>query len=233
MIEQLIIQAEPTRPRSARDGRHRSDAIVSIPRILNRSLSLRGPDSSPQWLQQEAAFIHKNQASLAFEALFLSAANRRGANGQSLPRLVRVPGAWAFAGSNRVCAANKECIRDNNGHRTNARSLGPPAGPSNRPAHIPNTGFLATKPSAIRAAAEAKAWARGRDAAWLPDRSLSAKPPSTDAPKKRWSRRSQPLPTISCPARTTGPRSCDGLRARRACLMVSCHNTSAKRTFFH
>ena len=233
MIEQLVIQAEPARPRSTRDSGNGGDAIMAIPRILNRSLSLRSPDSSPQRLQQKAAFVHKNHASLTFETLFLSAANRRGANGQWLPRLVRVPAAWAFAGSSRACAASAECIRDNNARRTAVRSRDIRAGLSNPTARIPKTEFLATRPSAILAAAEARAWAWGRDAASLPTCSLLSKLLSTGGRTKRWSRRSQPLRTTSYPARITGPRSCDGLRANRACLMVSCHNFSAQRRVFH
>jgi hypothetical protein len=56
---------------------------------------------------------------------------------------------------------------------------------------------------------------------------------SIDMPKRHSSQLPQPLPSMTFPARTAGPRSSDGLRALRDFLMVSCHNSSGWSPIFH
>jgi hypothetical protein len=80
VVEQREVEPKPFRPRRPRDGGDRRDAVAPIPSVLNGSSPSRRPHMLSQRLQHIAAFIEENHASLPIEALFLSAANRRGAS---------------------------------------------------------------------------------------------------------------------------------------------------------
>ena len=114
VIQEFVVQSQPQRPRRAGDGGDRRNAITSIPGTLNGRVASRCPHSSPQRLQQEPAFIEKNQASLTFEALFLVAAKFRDASGRCPPRCVRGLAAPASADSSPADAAIAAHIPDDN-----------------------------------------------------------------------------------------------------------------------
>lgn len=79
VVEQVVVQTETFSPGSAGQSRQCSDAVVSVPGMLDRRLAHRSPHAPSQRLKQVATFVQKNQASLTYETLFLAAAIRRGA----------------------------------------------------------------------------------------------------------------------------------------------------------
>ena len=232
VIKKLIVQTEATRPRGSCHRGERRNSVVTIPRVLDRGLPLGSPHSPPQRLQQIAAFIEKNDASLPFEALFLSAANLRGANGQWLPRSVRVLAVLAFEDSSRDCGATAAHTPDGKRRQTGIRLDHAPADQSSRPERTPSNEFRAKVPGATHCVAGTTALAFGRDGALPAGRRPSAMLASSDTLKRRWSQLPQPRPSMSCPARTTGLRLSGGLRALRVCLVVSWDYCSDYATSF-
>ena len=138
VVEQFVVQPEPFSPGCAGNGRHRRDAIVSIPGTLDGRVSRRSPHAPPQRLQQIATFVEKNQASLPFEALFLAAAISRGASGRWPVRCVRGLAAPASADSSRVCEAASPHSPGDTPRRTVAGSCPAPADRSSPRARIPS-----------------------------------------------------------------------------------------------
>jgi hypothetical protein len=233
VVKEFVIQAQPGGPRCPRDCGQSRDSIVTIPRVLNRCVSFGGPHSPPQRLQQIATFIEKNQASLPLEALFLSAASLRGASGRCHPRSVRAPAVPASADSNRVCEANEARIPDGGPRQRVAGSCLERAGLSTRTERTPNSASPATTNAPIRRVVESRASAFCLDVVSHAVYSRVARHSSIDAPKRRSSQLPQPLPSMTFPARTAGPRSSDGLRALRDFLMVSCQHSSGWSPIFH
>ena len=76
-----------------RDGQRtdHADAIASIPCCVDRCLSDRSPSPTYDGLKHEARFVNEYNASLLLKALFLAAANRRGANALRRQRFVHAP----------------------------------------------------------------------------------------------------------------------------------------------
>ena len=233
VVKEFVIQAKPSGPRRPRNCGQRRDPIVTIPRALNRCVSFRRPHSPPQRLQQIAAFIEKHQASLPLEALFLSAASLRGARVRCPVRCVRGHAVPASADSNRVCEANEARILDDGPRQRAAGSCPERAARSTRTARTPKSVSLATTRPPIRLVAESRASAFCLDEVSHAAYSRVARHSSTDTPKRHWRQPPQPLPSMSFPARTAGPRSSDGLRALRDFLMVSCKYCSGWSPIFH
>lgn len=223
MVQKVVIQAESSVRRGDSQGASDAQAVVSCPRMANRSLPARSPHISPQRLQKEAAFIDKNNASLVFGPLFLVGATLPDANARWLLHPVRVLGTQAFERSNRVGAATCRHNRRCSSRGTAARSAIVPVGNSSPALEIPkNPPPLAAIPkdsfcSSMLALAEV------RDAAWLSIRHHppARKQPSSALPKKRPPRRPQPLSSAYPPAQEAGLQSVDGLRAPRGFHEVS------------
>jgi hypothetical protein len=229
VIQQLVVQSQSQCPRRTSDGYDGRDSIASIRRALQGGTPLRRPDSSSQRLQQEAAFVDENQASLAFEALFLVAAMIRDASGQSPPRFVRALGAPAFAGSSPTDAAAVAHTPDETRRRTIVGSSLAPTGPSSHPARSRNCACRASMPRPILVLGWRKASTLGPDAASIGACCRVSMPSSSDAPMKCSNPRPQPLPSTTRPSRRAWLRFYDGLRASRGFQRVSCPNyTKAK-----
>lgn len=231
VIQEFVVHSQPQRPWRACDGGDGRNAVTSIPGALNGRMASRCPHSSPRWLQQKAAFIEKNQASLTFEALFLVAAKCRAATGQCSLRCVPGLAARASADSNPADTAVAAHIPDDNPRRTVAGSCPAPAVRSNRRGHTPNNVCHASRRQSILSVAGLKAWASGLDEASLEACFHASKRLSIGTPMKRWSQPPQPLPSMACPSRKAWPRSFDGLRASRGFLLVSCSNCTETTTF--
>ena len=221
VIEQFVVHSQSQRPGSASDGGDRRDAIASIPSSLHGRVADRCPYSPPQRLQQISAFIEKNQASLPLAALFLVAAKFRDANRRCPFRFVRGLAAPASVDSSRVDAAAAAHTPGGSPHQTVAGSCRAPAVRSSHPAHIPSTAYLDLEPLPIRFADPPTIWAFFPNGAWTSACYRASRLSSIDGPKTRWSPRSQPLPSTTCPSRKAGPRLFDGLRAFQGFLRVS------------
>lgn len=212
VVEQVVVQTETFSPGSAGQCRQRSDAIVSVPRMLDGCPTHRSPHAPSQRLKQIATFVQKNQASLTFEALFLAAAIRR-ARGRVAP---------ASADSSRVCEA---ISARNLGGTPRQRAVGSCPGRavrSSRMAHTPNIELHASKRQPMRCVVEPKVSAAVRDGVWHVAHFHVATHASNDAPTKHSIPRTQPLPSTFSPAQKAGLRSCDELPALREFLRVSC-----------
>jgi hypothetical protein len=221
VIQEFVIQPQPQRPRGAGDGSDRRNAITSIPGALKGRVARRRPHTPPQRPQQVPAFIEKNQASLMLEALFLVAATRCDANERCSPRFVRGRAAPASADSSPSDAVAAAHIPDETPRRTIARSCPAPKVRSIHPVHTPNTVCPAPRQRPIRSVGGWTTWELCPDEAWTVACFPASTPSSTDAPRRRCSRLSQPLPSTTYPSRKAGPRFFDGLRASRGFLLVS------------
>ena len=233
VIQEFIVQAKSTGPWCASKCGQRSDPVMTIPHMLDRRHPTRGPHSAPQRLEQIATFVEKNDASLAFEALFLSAANLRGSNGRWRSRPVRALAVSASADSIRVSGVSGARSQDGTVHRTAGRSCLGQAARSIRMTRSPNAAFLVTKPQPTSSAVGARASAYVPDGASRATCSRGATPSSNDAPKRRSSQQPQLRPSISFPARIAELRSSGEFQAIRDFLMVSCRNCSESPISFH
>lgn len=233
VVKQFVIQAEPTGPRRASNGRQSSDPIVTIPDSLDRRVSRRSPHSPPQRLEQIATFIEKNQASLPFEALFLAAASSRGSSGQWRLRSARALVVLASGDSNRADAAIGAHRQGGTARQKVAGSCRAQAARSTPTARIPNAASPASGRRPIRIAAEPKASVFGPDEVLRAACYRVATPPSTDVLKTHWRLPQQLLLSTSFPAQTAGLRFSDGFRALRDFLMVSCTYSSGSAPNFH
>jgi len=231
VIQEFVVQSQPQRPGCARDGGDRRNAVTSIPGTLNGRVASGCPHSSPGWLQQKAAFIEKNQASLTFEALFLVAAKCRAAIGQCSLRCVLGLAARASADSNPTDAAVAAHIPDDNPRQTVAGSCPAPAVRSSHRAHSPNNVCRVSRQRPVLSVAGLKAWASCLDEASIEACSHASMHFASGMPMTHWSRLPQPLPSMACPSRRAWPRSFDGLRASRGFLWVSCSNCTETTTF--
>lgn len=233
VIQEFVVQSQPQRPGSTRDGGDRRNAVASVPGTLNGRVASRGPHSPPRRLQQKATFVEKHQASLTFEALFLGAARCRDATGQCPPRCVLGLAVRASADSTPTDAAAAAHTPDENPRRTIAGSCPAPAVPSIRRAHTPNNACRASTQRPVPSVAGRKASASCPDEASIEVRFPASQRLSSGIPMKRWSQLSQPLPSMTCPSRRAWPRSFDGLRASRDFLLVSYFNCTEPTTFSH
>lgn len=233
MIEQDIMQAESRRPWSARKRSDRRDAIVPVPRVLQRRLAFRCPNASSQWLQQIATFIEKNQASFTFEALFLSAANRRGSNGRCRVRFVRERVVRASVDSSRVDAASAARTAGDTRLRTSAGSDRAPTDRSNLTAHSPRREFPCPTRLPMHVAVPGTVSALGRDGASGEACPHASRRCASDAPTKRSNPRLRQLRSSSFPARTIGPQFSDEVQAFRDFHVVSFPYCSGLIGSFH
>lgn len=221
MVQQFIVQTDPTSPWCACDNRHRRYPFVAMPHVLHRCQPLGGPDSAAQGLQKIATFIEKNNTSIAFEALFLSAANLRGSSERWRAHRARVHAEWVFGESSQSCEAIETCSPDETGYRRAERSCREPAARSIPTKHSPNAQFLATRPKRASFADLPRAWACVPDGALPAACSHVAMPSSSETRKRHSNQLPQLLLLRSCPARTVGLRSSDEPRALRDFQMVS------------
>lgn len=231
VIQKFVVQSQPQRPRSPCDGGDRRDAIASVPGPLNGRVACRGPHSPPQGLQQIATFVDKNQASLAFEALFLVAARCRDAIGQCPIRCVLGPAVRASADSSPTDAATAAHTPDENLRQTIAGSCPAPTVRSNRQAHNPNIACRASMQRRVLSVAGLKVWASCQDEPSLEACSHASTHFASGTPMTHWNRLPQPHPSTTRPSRRAWPRSSDGLRASRGFLLVSCSNCTELTTF--
>ena len=223
MVQEVIVQTKPFSPRSTGERRHRRDTVMAIPRILNRRLPTRSPDAASQRLQQEPALIEKHQASLLFEALFLAAATRRGANGQWPARCVRGRAVRASGHSNPACVAASPHNRRDTAHQTDGGLHRARAVRSTRLARSPSKKCPVATQSVVAAAAGDSISAWNRDSVWggVPPRLSPSKPDSSGWQTICCSRPWQPLPSTISPAQKAGLLSFDELPAPRGSLKVS------------
>lgn len=224
MVQQIVIQTEAARPRSFAQGRHRRDAIVSVPGMLHGRVAALGPHATTERLQQKATFVDKNQASLPLDALFLTAASARPASGRFRLRGARGQVARAFADSSRADARAFRHNRDDSPRQTAVESNPARAVRTSRPERNPSAASPAAGPSAISAAPGATTSARVLDGAW-PATSANrraARLASNGWRMTNWNRPSQPLsPTIS-PAQKAELPDVGELPALREFQWVSC-----------
>jgi len=223
MVEQFVIQSDPTCPRGAAECGHRSEAVVPIPGVLHGGVPALSPDSTPQRLQQIPAFVDKNQASLPLGALFLTAASARVSSGRFLIRAARGRVAPASADSSQgdggVFRRNRDDIRQ----QTAAESDPAPAERTSRRARIPNDANLASEPRPAVAAAGGRVSSAGPDEAW-PAAFASrhdAKLPSSDWQRRCLNQQLQPLAPVISPARKAGLQHIGELPALRGFREVS------------
>jgi len=235
VVEQFVVQPQPQRPRGAGDGGERRKAIASIPHPLQGRLARRGPHPPPQRLQQKPTFIEKNQASLTFEALFLAAASRRGANGQSPSRRVLELAALASAHSSPFDAAACRRNRDGIPRQISAESNRELAGRSNPTARNPSAAYRASKRPATAVAAAAAISVRDQDEAWAAafSRRRAARLASSGLPTTDWTPPTQPLPPAISPARKAGLQYIGELPALREFLKVSYSIIRRSPVWFH
>lgn len=233
VVQEFIVQAKSTGPRCASNCGQRGDSVMTIPDILDRRHAPRGPHPAPQRLEQIATLVEKNNASFAFEALFLSAANLRGSNGRWRSRPARALAVSASADSIRACGASGARNQDGNAHRTAGRSCLGQAAQSIRTTRSPNAAFLVTKPQSTSSAVGKRASAYAPDGASRATYSRGATPSSNDAPKRRSSQPPQLHPSTSFPARTAELQFSGEFQAIRDFLMVSCRHCSESSISFH
>jgi len=231
VVQEFVVQSQPQRPWRACDGGDCRNAVTSIPGTLNRRVASGCPHSSSRRLQQKAAFIEKNQASLTFEALFLVAAKCRAAIGQCSLRCVPGFAARASAGSNPTDAAVAAHTPDDNPRRTVAGSCPAPTVRSSHRAHNPNNVCHVSRQRPVLSVVGLKAWASCLDEASLEACPHASMHFAIGMPMTHWSRLPQPLPSMAYPSRRAWPRSSDGLRASQGFLLVSCSNCTETTTF--
>jgi hypothetical protein len=73
------------------DRRYNREPVSAVPTVLYRCLTARCPSASDNRLEHKAAFVSKNDGSIAFSGVFLSAASRSLSMIQSHLRRVRGP----------------------------------------------------------------------------------------------------------------------------------------------
>jgi hypothetical protein len=200
---------------------------------LQRRLTPRRPNAPSQRLQQIAAFIEKYHASLTFEALFLSAAIRRGSNERSRAHCVHEHVVPAFADSSRACGANAARNAHGTRLRTIAESSREPAAPSIPMERNPRREFPGKVYPPARVAAFGSTWVSAPGGALGEACSRDSTPFASDEPTKCSIPRPRQLPSMSFPARTIGPRSSDAIQAIRDFRMVSFRHCNGTTSSFH
>src|SRR5262245_21264070 len=230
MVGQVVVQTKALCPGSDGEGAQCTEAIMSIPGVLDRRLATRSPDAAPQRLQQKPAFVEKDQASLAIGPLFLAAATCRGARRRRPVRSVPWPAARVSGHSSPVCGAAFPRNRRDTALRTSARSTASPAGTSRPAWQSPSAQHRAAAPPANVGVAAGSSAALGRHGAWTAALGSRAVPvrPSNGSPTKRWNPPPQPLPSAFSPAPEAALRSGDGLPAPREFQKVSCIATYSR-----
>lgn len=213
VVEQFVVESHARRPWCATKCRQRRYPVVATPRILLRRISCGGPYSPSQRLKQIATFVEKNDASLLLEALFLAAANPRGSSGQWRLRPAHVPGRRASGDSNPAHGATATLSHGGTERQTAAQSNPERVDLSNLTGHTPNISSHATWPLPIWFVAARKASTYLLGVVSHVTCSHAATRASNDMPRKHCIPRPRPLPSTSFPARTSGPRLSDGLRA--------------------
>jgi hypothetical protein len=202
---------------------------VTMPHALHRREPYGSPAPASQGLQKIATFIDKNDASIAFKALFLSATNLRGSIERWPAHRAGVRAGWAFAESNRDCGAIEPCSLDGTGRQRAERSCREPAARSIPTRRSPNIVYPATKLKQALSAGKVRAWVCVPGGALRTTYSRVAMPSSSETPKRHSLQPPQQLQSRTFPARRAGLRSSDELRAIRDFQMVSYPHCSGRR----
>lgn len=217
MVQQLVVQAETLCPRRDGQGAHDAQAVVSMPRIMDGSLSHRSPDLPPQRLQQKATFIEKNQAGLPFGSLFLAGATRPGASARWRLRRVRGRDVRASGGSSRAGAEVSPRSPRESSPGTTAQSALLPVGNSNPARENPNSPRQRSRRQANVRDRRMSNVVGGLDVVYMPTR--TCRPArvhrSTALPTIHWHQPPQPLPSAFSLAQEAGLQSVDELPAPR------------------
>ena len=222
MVKQLNVQSKTVGPGGARNGCHGGDAVMPIPGPLDWPVASGSPHSAPERLQQKATFVEENNASFAFEALFLTAAIRRGANEQSPARPFRGPAVRGSEDSNQAGGAPSVRSSHDRRHRKSVGSDPAPKDQSIPTARSPNDEFLETAPQSIETAADRITSQPARDVVWDAACRRDATLFSNARPKKHLSLQPQLRPSTTFPSRKAELRFVDELPAIRGFLLVSC-----------
>jgi hypothetical protein len=230
VVQELAVKIEPCRPRCPNQRCQRRDPIMLGPRVLNRRMASASPDTSTKRLQHVPAFVEKNQASIAFGPLFLSAARSGGATARWPLRHAREPDVAASAGSSPVCGATCQHNPRGISLRTIAGSSGQPTRMSNPADQIPRPG--APDPTPPRASAAAPPSNAAADLGVVSARVLvhlvGSRIDASGWPTTHLIQLPQPLPSMTSPAQKAGPRSFDELPTLRGFLWVACtHSTQS------
>jgi hypothetical protein len=209
VVQQVIIEAKPLFPRSHRQGTNHAHAVMSVP--------------APQWLQQEATFIEKNNASFSFGSLFLAGATRPGATARRRPHRVREPDIQAFEGSSQVDAEASRRNRRGTPPRKVGRSALLRVGSSTPDSQSPNDRRPWPRQRASVADRLPLIAARGQDASasLKRRRRLLQNRVSSASRTTRPHQQPQPLSPMCPLAQEAGPRAIDELPAPRGCHEVS------------
>lgn len=229
MVQHVVVQAEAVRPGGDGQGANHRQAIMPVPGITDRGLPHRSPNLASQRLQQEATFIEKNNASFAFNSLFLAEATRPGAIARWRFHLVRALDVRASGRSSRVDAGSYRHNRPDTPCGTAAQSALLHAGNSIRGWESPSDPHPRSRPRPNVCGPPASIVPGGPDAdCWL-KRSVHLVPEraSIALRTRHLHRQRQPLSSASPPALEAGLQSFDGLRAPRGCHEVSCRSLYA------
>ncbi len=227
------MQTKSRRPWSARKRGDCRDAIVPVPRVLQRRLASRRPHSSSQWLQQVTTFIEKYHASFTFEALFLSAANLRGSNGRYRVRFVRERVVQASVDSSRVCAAGEARTVGDTRLRRDAGLDRAPMDRSTPTVRNPSRECPCATHPPMRVAVCPRVAALDQDGTADEACSHASRRCAIDVPTIRSNPRLRRLRSSSFPARTIGPQSSDVVQAFRDFHVVSFPYCSTLISSFH
>jgi hypothetical protein len=223
MIQNVVVQAEASRPGSDRQSADDAQPVVSLPRIMDRGLSHRSPSLPPQGLQKKATFIEKSDASLPSGSLFLAVAIRSDASAPWRLRRIPVRGVRVFERSSQVGATACRRNRRDSSCGTSSRSrLSPlrnsiPAwkNPTDPRRHSSRPPSVSGQPASVLAED------RGADAPPVRRRPRPQGQLSNASRKKHLIRPPQPL-SSACPlAQEAGLQFVDGLPAPRGFQVVS------------
>lgn len=218
-----VVQAEALRPRSDRQGANHAEPIVALPRISHKRCADGAPSISPQRLQEEPAFVEKNDASLQIGPLFLAGATFPGAISQWLDRFPPLLGIRLDARSSRVDEAAFPHSPHGNPRRTGGKSTVSLAGSSTRRLETPKTAHQRSTPSANAFAGRRPTSDAVQDApspqAPVPHERRCY--PANALPRTHWPRPLQPLPSPISLAPEAGLQYVDELPTLRDFLEVS------------
>jgi hypothetical protein len=200
---------------------------------LTRRLPRGSPCLPTQRLKQKPTFIKENQASSAFEALFLAATNLRGSIVRWLARLARERVVWVSVDSIPIFAKCKVRSGDGRRRQTNARLGHGPMVRSSQQGHNPNISFQARATPSNDRTAWPIVLELDLDSAWTEVQCRGATRLSSDLLKIYCIRYSQPLRLMSFPAQTTGLRFDVGLRVLGDYLWFSYTHSTKLQFSFH
>src|SRR5271157_1719413 len=224
VIMEAKIAAQSQCPRSQAQSPQHAPAVVSIPSTKHGRTSLWRPSPPSEWLQHQASFIEKYQASFSFKPLFLVGAKLHIATEQSPSGLARALVGWAFARSNPACAVVCPHSRRDTRHRkvveshfrfvhTSTNRWRNRSGANH--GQVPSID-AAFAPRTIVADVLAPVWTS------TPARLAAPLRHASDLPMKRWLQSGGRHRSTSCPAEATRPPAVSELPTVGLFHEVSC-----------